>query len=643
MSNEIATYSMILSKLNLGKSGAECPTKTQILAISSLIIIDNASTYGANECVKIDDIRKGDSISSYGEWVVTVSANPTTVPESGGTSTITATAKRTVYWTSGATTEETGNPTLTTNLGTLNGNILTLGAYTASGSRAATITATYAGKSAICRVAQNGSGTDVSYTFYINPYTVSVGAGGGTGTVSITSYKMVGDNRYNLDYSIDTSTLPSWASFNKSTSTFTIQSTSGSAGRTARVYFTQSESGKRDYAGLTQTGYTPPADVYVFKWYDQDAEIIEKNFDCTGVSGSYGCELISEWNAYITDFRLSVVGGKPDWITVTHEQTGAKGRYRVNFTLTENNTNLSRNCTVKLEQNSSGKILYLNITQAATNIQWRYKFGYTGDRNSISIAIRTKSAYTGLSVTFYSYKSRYVDGVEDTSSRQYLDFTVSSNGSWLTHTKGSSSNTNEGKINVQVTSNASNHNNRTATITITQKDSNKTITCSTTQVGIDAYLGTYYYTSKLAEAETSYNQGLPNTIDFGIISSTETKRYLVRSLFKVYTLDSDYSGYDYQFGAADSIINVPILDVTWGADIMDRWFQFEFDEYAEINYVDYMLKVTSRKSDGVDHLERLLVSQRGQTRYEEGVDFGRYTNNALLALIEVKCRGIKIS
>lgn len=59
MSNEIATYSMILSKLSLGKSGTECPTKTQILAINSLIVIDNASTYGANECVKIDDIRKG--------------------------------------------------------------------------------------------------------------------------------------------------------------------------------------------------------------------------------------------------------------------------------------------------------------------------------------------------------------------------------------------------------------------------------------------------------------------------------------------------------------------------------------------------------------------------------------------------------
>lgn len=61
MSNEIATYSMILSKLSLGKSGTECPTKTQILAINSLIVIENASTYGANECVKIDDIRTADN------------------------------------------------------------------------------------------------------------------------------------------------------------------------------------------------------------------------------------------------------------------------------------------------------------------------------------------------------------------------------------------------------------------------------------------------------------------------------------------------------------------------------------------------------------------------------------------------------
>lgn len=58
MSNEIATSSMIANKTGLGYSGNVCPTKTQILNISSLIVINNASSYGANECVKIDDITK---------------------------------------------------------------------------------------------------------------------------------------------------------------------------------------------------------------------------------------------------------------------------------------------------------------------------------------------------------------------------------------------------------------------------------------------------------------------------------------------------------------------------------------------------------------------------------------------------------
>ena len=310
MSNEIATYSMILSKLSLGKSGTECPTKTQILAINSLIVIENASTYGANECVKIDDIRKkvetwnyyltvsptsmsfgagggsksftvssykrkvldgveqsgdtsvslkstaisgtgfslsgttvsasanegtsnrtgtvtitqnesnktatislsqsGDTISSYGEWTISVSANPTSVSSSGGTSTITASAKRTVYWASGDVTEETGNPTLSTNLGSLSSSsspsTLTLGENTSTSSRTATINATHGGKSATCTVTQSGATPSTTYTFSVNPYKVSVDSSGGSGSVTITSYKTVGSSTYDVDYSIDSST-----------------------------------------------------------------------------------------------------------------------------------------------------------------------------------------------------------------------------------------------------------------------------------------------------------------------------------------------------------------------------------------------------------------------------------------------------
>lgn len=452
MSNEIATYSMILSKLSLGKSGTECPTKTQILAINSLIVIENASTYGANECVKIDDIRKkvetwnyyltvsptsmsfgagggsksftvssykrkvldgveqsgdtsvslksttisgtgfslsgttvsasanestsnrtgtvtitqnesnktatislsqsGDDVSSYGEWTISVSANPTSVSSSGGTSTITASAKRTVYWTSGDVTEETGNPTLSTNLGSLSSSsspsTLTLGENTSTSSRTATIKATHGGKSATCTVTQAGATPSTTYTFSINPYKVNVGSSGGSGSVTISSYKTVGSSTYDVDYSIDSSTLPSWASFNKSTSTFTIQSTTSTIGRTAKVYFDQDESGKRDYAELTQTGYIPPADNYVFT-------ITPNTYDAPYSSTSFIPRTVSTKNG--SNIGYSLTSGGTDWVVVS--TTG-----KITVEILKNTTSSTRSTTLVFTQNESGKTQSIEITQS---------------------------------------------------------------------------------------------------------------------------------------------------------------------------------------------------------------------------------------------------------------------------------------
>lgn len=461
MSNEIATYSMILSKLSLGKSGAECPTKTQILAINSLIIIDNASTYGANECVKIDDIRKkvetwnyyltvsptsmsfgagggsksftvssykrkvldgveqsgdtsvslksttisgtgfslsgttvsasaneitsnrtgtvtitqnesnktvtislsqdGNDVSSYGEWTISVSASPTSVSSSGGTSTITASAKRTVYWASGDVTEETGNPTLSTNLGSLSSSsspsTLTLGENTSTSSRTATIRATHGGKSATCTVTQSGATPSTTYTFFINPYNVNVGSSGGSGSVTISSYKTVGSSTYDVDYSIDSSTLPSWASFNKSTSTFTIQSTTSTTGRTAEVYFDQDESGKRDYARLTQTGYTPPADNYVFTWDDGSTSNVSANFpwDFSTNGTAANIPVVSTKNGSSQSWSVS---SKPSWITTSTTSS------KVTISASDNSGS-ARSGEVVLTQSGSGNTLTINVSQDA--------------------------------------------------------------------------------------------------------------------------------------------------------------------------------------------------------------------------------------------------------------------------------------
>lgn len=459
MSNEIATYSMILSKLSLGKSGAECPTKTQILAINSLIVIDNASTYGANECVKIDDIRKkaetwnyyltvsptsmsfgagggsksftvssykrklldgveqsgdtsvslksttisgtgfslsgttvsasanentlnrtgtvtitqnesnktvtislsqsGDTISSYGEWTISVSASPTSVSSSGGTSTITASAKRTVYWASGDVTEETGNPALSTNLGSLSSSsspsTLTLGENTSTSSRTATIRATHGGKSATCTVTQSGATPSTTYTFSINPYKVNVGSSGGSSSVTIRSYKTVGSSTYDVDYSIDSSTLPSWASFNKSTSTFTIQSTTSTTGRTARVYFVQDESGKTQSIEITQSGRTP---TYTFNVTPTNLSVTAAETNETLTVESYETVLKSDGSetTQSLDYEFS---SNNSWVAAAGTTTNTKY-----ITVAENKTTTQRTAKITLTQAKSGAQAFVNVIQA---------------------------------------------------------------------------------------------------------------------------------------------------------------------------------------------------------------------------------------------------------------------------------------
>lgn len=102
-----------------------------------------------------DSISVSNRIESYnyGSWNISISANPTSLPATGGTSTITSscTRSKTPVYTSGSTgtaTTESATPTLalTTNPGgfTLNGNKLTA-ANNPIGAKTATVTASYSG------------------------------------------------------------------------------------------------------------------------------------------------------------------------------------------------------------------------------------------------------------------------------------------------------------------------------------------------------------------------------------------------------------------------------------------------------------------------------------------------------------------
>lgn len=616
MSNEIATYSMILSKLSLGKSGTECPTKTQILAINSLIVIDNASTYGANECVKIDDIRKkvetwnyyltvsptsmsfgagggsksftvssykrkvldgveqsgdtsvslksttisgtgfslsgttvsasaneitsnrtgtvtitqnesnktvtislsqdGDDVSSYGEWTISVSASPTSVSSSGGTSTITASAKRTIYWESGDVTEETGNPTLSTNLGSLSStsspSTLTLGENTSTSSRTATIKATHGGKSATCTVTQAGAEPTIEYVFTISPWQVNVGASGGTGDIGFTSYKLVNGNQISLGYSIDSSTLPSWATY--SNGRFTISSNSSTSSRSANVYFTQSESGKRDYATISQSGYVPPADNYVFTWDDGSTSDVSANFpwDFSANGTAANIPVVSTKNGSSQSWSVS---SKPSWITTSTTSS------KVTISASDN-TGSARSGSVVLTQEDSDKTLTINVSQeakATDTYSWQIKKSSEPNedaywRQSITYDVPAKT--TGFSGG-WSVKGRK-------NGEMFAEYTMSSDSpSWLT--VGNNSYT------VQHNTSSSP---RSGTLTLTQAES-----------GLECYI----YINQSGYTPTYTFNVIPTNLG---VTAAETNETLTVESYKT-VLESDGSetteSLDYEFSS----------------------------------------------------------------------------------------------
>lgn len=454
MSNEIATYSMILSKLSLGKSGTECPTKTQILAINSLIVIENASTYGANECVKIDDIHKkvetwnyyltvsptsmsfgagggskqftyssykrkvldgveqsgdisvslktssasgtgfsisgttvsasvnqatlsrtgkvtltqnesnktatinlsqsADSISSYGEWVITVSANPTSVSSSGGTSTITASAKRTVYWASGDVTKETGNPTLSTNLGSLSSSsspsTLTLGENTSTSSRTATIKATHGGKSATCTVTQAGAEPTIEYVFTITPNTYDAPYSSATFIPRTVSTK----NGSKIGYSL-TSGGTDWVVVSTTGKiTVEILKNTTSSTRSTTLVFTQNESGKTQSIEITQSGHTP---TYTFNVTPTNLSVTAAKTNKTLTVQSYKTVLKSDGSETTEslDYEFS---SNNSWVAAARTTTNT-----TYITVAENKTTIQRTAKITLTQAESGAQAFVNVIQ----------------------------------------------------------------------------------------------------------------------------------------------------------------------------------------------------------------------------------------------------------------------------------------
>lgn len=156
-----------------------------------------ASGEGSKSATKAFDVYQAANAitnTTTGAWTVNISASPTTIAATGGSSTITASASapKTNHYTSGST-AAAGNATATPRLsGSATGFTLLNGIVTAvenpnASTRSITVTATSNGVSKTVTVTQAASTITYDYKLSVTPSSLTFEAIGGTRTVTVVS------------------------------------------------------------------------------------------------------------------------------------------------------------------------------------------------------------------------------------------------------------------------------------------------------------------------------------------------------------------------------------------------------------------------------------------------------------------------
>ena len=270
-----------------------------------------------------------------------------------------------------------------------------------------------------------------TYSFSVSNWDKNVGESGGTtSSISISSSKSRLGTTESVGWSIDSSTVPSWITWNSSSMTFTVASNSSTSSRTANIYFEQDESGKRDYARVTQSGHTQVVSYNYIFWTSASGG--------TTASGSFG-QSGSSIQPEIYSYRETVVDGTvtsrdavsfsytdiPSWITGNAVSTGYNPpnspTYYAKMTASENTSVDARAHDVVITQSGSDKEITISVSQPG------YTPTYTFNVSPTNLSVT--AAETNETLTVNSYKTVLKsDGSETTES---LDYEFSSDTSWV--------------------------------------------------------------------------------------------------------------------------------------------------------------------------------------------------------------------
>lgn len=420
-------WSENISGSNLGTT-AKARTK---LGSRTLTVTLNGKSGSAS----IDLYQAENKIESVtqGGWVVSISANPSTFTEQGGTSQISASARasRTNHWSSGATnaaSDATGTPTLSIPTAvtgfSLSGTTLTVAENKTANQRSVVVRATMDTVYKEVTVTQSAYLVEWRYTLTTSTPTLNFDALGTTKSGTISSYREKYINGSLVEGSLEGINIrvkSTSAEIQSATAAvaITMKENTTTQARTGTVVYEQVGSGKT----ITITCNQAAGTVAI-----REELVIKESFPTAPNTGGTIKALVRSgyWdvvNGKDTTWHddTPTVKTKPSFVSSTNVTYELGVGYRISAIMPENTSESQLSGSLNLEYGS--KTLSLGVKQAAARVSYNYYFGVTTDFPSIAAAGATPKA------VIKSRRHKVVNGVEE-SSYNLVETSVISKPNW---------------------------------------------------------------------------------------------------------------------------------------------------------------------------------------------------------------------
>ena len=379
--------------------------------------------------------------TTQGAWEVSISANPSTFTEQGGTSQISASARapRTNHWSSGATnaaSDAIGTPTLsipTASTGfSLSGTTLTVAENTTANQRSVVVRATMDTVYKEVTVTQSAYLVEWRYTLTTSTPTLNFDALGTTKSGTISSYREKYINGSLVEGShegVNIQVKSTSAEIQSATAAvaITLKENTTTQARTGTVVYEQVGSGKTVTITCSQAAGTVAI---------REELVIKKSFPTAPNIGGTVKALVRSGYWDVVNGKDTVwhddtptVKTKPSFVSSTSVTYELGVGYRISATMPENISESQLSGSLNLEYGS--KTLSLGVKQAGASVAWSYELKVNNGTQDLNQQVPAKPSGT-YSFTISSKRYKIVNG-SVTSQSEDTTWTTSIPGSpsWI--------------------------------------------------------------------------------------------------------------------------------------------------------------------------------------------------------------------